>query len=289
MRKWLIGWLCLFIMVLSGQAHGGEAGARAYGNAPVGLNVMELLYFQSETSGGAYHSTTKAGVLRYYRYFELFGQAALIGGYIPYASADLSIPAFGFYEKVKGIGDPTFVIGMDIFGAPALSLQEFDGYEQDLIIGGSLQVIAPLGRYDQNRMLNPGGNRWVFKPELAISKAIDSWIFEVFGHYHYFTRNHQYLGNLIHEQKGRWGVDTHLSYTIKPGTWVSLDYLRQWGGETSINTRPQGDKVRDTTIGFTVNVGLFESNAMQFEYRDDVKTHSLSQSKSFTLKFQQMW
>ncbi|PIP02181.1 MAG: hypothetical protein COW18_06790 [Zetaproteobacteria bacterium CG12_big_fil_rev_8_21_14_0_65_54_13] len=289
MRQWKLACLCLFTMMISGQVHAGEAGARAYANAPVGLNVMELLYFQSETSGGAFNSTTKAGMLRYYRYFELFGQAALVGGYIPYASAYITIPALGYYEQVKGISDPTFVIGMDFFGAPAVSFQEFCDYRQDLIIGGSLQVIAPFGRYDKTRILNPGGNRWVFKPELAISQAINDWIFEIYGNYHYFSRNHQYLGNLIHDQKGRWGVDAHISYTLKPGMWVSFDYLRQWSGETSINTRPQGDKVRNTTIGFTANIPLFKSNAIQLEYRDDVKTRSLSQSRSFSFRFQQMW
>jgi len=178
---------------------------------------------------------------------------------------------------------------MDFYGAPAVSLQDFSSYRQDLIIGGSLQVIAPFGRYDPNRTLNPGGNRWVFKPELAISQAVENWVFELYGNYHYFTRNHQYLGNLIHEQKGRWGADAHISYTITPGMWVSFDYLRKWGGETSINTMPQGDKVRDTTIGCTANIPFSVSNAIQLEYRDDVKTRSLSQSRSFTVRLQQIW
>jgi len=58
MRQWKFGCLCLFTILLSGQTYASEAGARAYGNAPVGLNVLELLYFQSETSGGIFNSTT---------------------------------------------------------------------------------------------------------------------------------------------------------------------------------------------------------------------------------------
>lgn len=56
-------------------------------------------------------------------------------------------------------------------GAPALSLEDFASYKQDLIIGASLQTSAPLGQYDSDKLLNVGANRWSVKPELGISKG----------------------------------------------------------------------------------------------------------------------
>jgi len=44
-------------------------------------------------------------------------------------------------------------------------------YQQDLIVGVSFQVSAPLGQYDNSKLLNLGNNRWSFKPELGFSKA----------------------------------------------------------------------------------------------------------------------
>ena len=56
-------------------------------------------------------------------------------------------------------GDPRFRFSVNFYGAPALSLQEF-AYEQDLILGASLQVSAPLGQYDADKLVNIGTNRW---------------------------------------------------------------------------------------------------------------------------------
>ena len=48
----------------------------------------------------------------------------------------------------------------------------------DLIVGASLQVSAPFGQYDNDRLVNIGTNRWSFKPESGISKALCQWTLE---------------------------------------------------------------------------------------------------------------
>jgi hypothetical protein len=50
-------------------------------------------------------------------------------------------------------------------------MNEFTNYHQNLIIGVSLAVTAPLGQYDSSKLLNIGENRWSFNPEMGISKA----------------------------------------------------------------------------------------------------------------------
>jgi len=281
----------LFLILPSGQEAGAaEAGARAYNNLPVNLNVLQLIYFQSDTSrGGSLRLNSKAGVLRYYRTFELFGQVALVGAFLPYATAKLDLPALGVHKRVIGMSDPTLVIGMDFYGAPALTPEQFKDYKQGTLFGGSLQIIAPLGHYDSASNLNPGGNRWVLKPELAVSQTIGDWELELLANYHFFTSNKSYLGNLIREQKGRWGMDAHVSYTIMQGMWLSLDYLRRWGGETRINGSLQGDQVRDTTMGLTAKMAFSTAYSVELTYRKDIVMRSINESRSFTLKFQTLW
>ena len=80
---------------------------------------------------------------------------------------------------MAGLGDPRFRFSFNLFGAPALSAKDFASYQQDLIVGVSLQFSAPLGQYDNTKLLNLGNNRWSFKPELGISKAWGPWTFEV--------------------------------------------------------------------------------------------------------------
>jgi len=290
MRRYLVTFGIFILLSLQpAEVHAAEAGARAYNNLPVGLNIVQLLYFQSKSSGGLSSLNTHAGVLRYYRTFSLFGQAALIGGFLPYATAKLDVPVFRLHQRVTGLADPTLVIGMDFFGAPALTREAFKHYKQGTVFGGSLQITAPLGRYDPASRLNLSGNRWVFKPELALTHSVGNWEVELFGHYHFFTSNKSFLSKLTREQRGRWGMDAHLSYTVMRGMWLSFDYLRRWGGETSINGLRQGDQVRDTTIGLTAEMAFSPATALQLTYRDDVVTQSMSKSRSLTLKAQYLW
>jgi len=288
-QSMLSGWVFLLLTLLPGQTLAAESGARAYNNLPVGLNILQLLYFQSESRSDSLRLRAHAGVVRYYRTFELFGQAALIGGFLPYVRQKLDVPVFGLHKQVTGISDPTLVIGMDFIGAPALTREQFKDYKQGTVVGGSLQITAPLGRYNSSKSLNPGSNRWVFEPELSFSQTVGDWEFELFGNYHFFSSNKSYLGDLTREQNGRWGADAHLSYTIMRGMWLSVDYLRRWGGETRINGVLQGDKVRDSSIGVTAQMAFSNATALQFTYRDDVTTRSKIASRSFLLKAQYLW
>ena len=43
---------------------------------------------------------------------------------------------------------PWFRLSVNLYGAPALPLWEFASYQQDLIVGASLQVTVPVGQYD---------------------------------------------------------------------------------------------------------------------------------------------
>ena len=61
---------------------------------------------------------------------------------------------------MSGFVDPRLRFSVNFYGAPALTLKEFAGYKQDLILGASLQVSVPLGQYDADRLVNIGTNRW---------------------------------------------------------------------------------------------------------------------------------
>ena len=74
---------------------------------------------------------------------------------------------------MSGLGDPRFRFSINLFGAPALAAKEFTNYKQDLIVGVSLQVSAPLGQYDDSKLLNLGNNRWSLPVEAIVLNAND--------------------------------------------------------------------------------------------------------------------
>ncbi len=155
---------------------------RAYSNAPVGVNFLISGY--AYTRGGvAFDSalpvsnpelTTSSAVLAYGRVLDLWGQSAKFNVIVPVSDLNGTAEFAGtpLQREISGFADPLFKLSVNLYGAPALSLKEFAGFRQDLIVGASLRVSVPLGQYDDTRAVNLGANRWSFKAEVGASKAL---------------------------------------------------------------------------------------------------------------------
>ena len=96
----------------------------------------------------------------------MWGKSAKVDVVLPYAylSGTAKFNGEPVERTVDGAADPGMRISMNFIGAPALSLAEFRNYRQNFVLGGSLQVIAPLGQYDPQRLVNIGTHRWTIKP-----------------------------------------------------------------------------------------------------------------------------
>ena len=81
-------------------------------------------------------------------------------------------------RSVSGFADPAIRLSVNLYGAPALTMQEFHGWKQDLVVGAALTVSPPLGQYDETRLVNIGSNRWWFKPSLGVSQSLGPWTLE---------------------------------------------------------------------------------------------------------------
>src|SRR5262245_7051845 len=93
-------------------------------------------------------------------------------------------------------------------------MDDFPTYRQDLIVGVSLRVTAPLGQYDSTKLLNVGTNRSSFKPEIGVSKAWGSLILELIPAITFFTTNNDFLGGNSLAQAPIYSVEGHLIYGI---------------------------------------------------------------------------
>ena len=148
-------------------------------------------------------------------------------------------------REMTGLADPRFRVSVNLFGAPALSAKEFANYKQDLIAGVSLQVSAPLGQYDDTKLLNLGGNRWSFRPEFGISKALGPWTFELAPSVIFFTDNTDFYGGNTFSQAPIYAVQGHILYNFQSGVWIALDGLAFAGGAPP-STAPRVTTTRRT-------------------------------------------
>ena len=118
-------------------------------------------------------------------------------------------------RTVDGFANSAFRLSVNLYGAPALTLKEFADWEQDLIIGASFRVVAPWGQYDDTKLVNIGTNRWSFKPEVGISKAIGPWTLEGTAAATFYTDNNDFFGGKTLSQAPIYSLQGHVIYGFR--------------------------------------------------------------------------
>ena len=149
--------------MLGTTLHAQDLEPRAYSNSPVGLNFVIAGY--GHASGTVLtdpslplenvSNETHVGVLGFATTFGAFGQTGQFGLIVPYASIAAKGLVLGspHARYVDGFADTAFRLSMNFVGAPALTAAEFKNYHQDLIVGMSLRVTAPLSQYDGDKLV----------------------------------------------------------------------------------------------------------------------------------------
>jgi hypothetical protein len=268
-------------------ARGQQLEPRAYANTPVGMNFLIAGYAHS--SGGL--STDPAQPLRnahlgvstpfvaYAHAFDAWGKSAKFDTVVAGGCLDGSAEVSGapVSRDVCGLLDPTFRVAVNLHGAPATRLEDFASYKQDLIVGASLQMQAPLGQYDPTRLVNLGSNRWAFRPEVGASKAFDRLTVELALAATLYTTNSDFYGGKTRAQDPVYNTQLHLIYQFSGGTWLALDANYYAGGQTTVNDVAQNDELANSRLGITLalpwdrlnSVKLYASNGVSVRYGDD--------------------
>lgn len=249
-------------MVLPSACAAGEIEPRAFSNAPVGINFLLSGYVYSEGGLATAASsplqdaqlTMHSGVLAYARTLDLWGTSGKFDIVLPYTELSGTAMYEGqLHERnISGFQDPLFRISANFYGAPALSLQDFASYRQDVIIGGSLQISTPLGQYDPDRLVNLGANRWFIKPVLGISKELGPVTLELSAGVFLFTDNEDYLKGKTLAQDPVWTTQLHLTYSFGRGVWAALSGTYDYGGDTTVNNQDRNDRQGNSRVGATL-------------------------------------
>ncbi len=277
----------LFVAV---QAHAGEIEPRAYVNTPVGINFLLAGY--SYSRGGLAtadsvpiqdaHINMNNGVLAYVRSLNVWGKSGKLDVILPYSqlSGNAMVAGQKRERKVSGLNDPLFRFSVNFYGAPALSMQEFANYHQDVIIGASVQVSVPLGHYDKDKLVNLGNNRWSFKPGIGISKAWGPLTVELSTGVIFFTKNHDYFGGKTLEENPVSSTQLHVTYDLGRGVWAALSGTYDYGGRTTINGVGSNDLENNWRMGITLALPVTRKNSIKLFASTGVYT---SAGTNFTL------
>jgi len=280
-------------------ARAQEIEPRAYSNAPVGVNFLIAGY--AYTQGGlAFDPSlpvdnpqldTSSAVLAYARVLDLWGKSGKVDAIMPYTllsgSADLAGQTIE--REVDGLADAKFRLSINLYGAPALTLKEFAPYQQDLIIGASLQVSVPSGQYDPRRLVNIGTNRWSFKPEVGVSKAVGRWTLEGTAAATLYTDNTDFFGGNTRSQDPLYSIQGHAIYSFRSGIWASFDTTYFTGGRTTIDGARNDDLQQNWRVGGTLAFPVDARNSIKLYASSGVSARTGNNYDLIGIAWQYRW
>ena len=280
-------------------ARAQEIEPRAYSNAPVGVNFLIAGY--AYTQGGlAFDPSlpvdnpqldTSSAVLAYARVLDLWGKSGKVDAIVPYTflsgSADLAGQTLE--REVDGLADAKFRLSINLYGAPALTLKEFAPYQQDLIIGASLQVSAPSGQYDPRRLVNIGTNHWSFKPEVGVSKAVGRWTLEGTAAATLYTDNTDFFGGNTRSQDPLYSIQGHAIYSFRSGIWASFDTTYFTGGRTTIDGARNDDLQQNWRVGGTLAFPVDARNSIKLYASSGVSARTGNNYDLIGIAWQYRW
>lgn len=289
----------LALGVTSGPGLAQELEPRAYANAPVGLNFLVGGYVYSEGGFAVDPSIPlekaeleiHAGLLAFARSFGAWGRSAKFDVIAPYASLAGTAEVAGEPRRreTSGWADPRFRVSINLLGAPAMSLEEMARYRQDLIVGVSLQAWAPLGRYDDDKVVNLGANRWAVKPELGISKALGRWTFELALAASFYEDNDEYLIDRTREQDPIYSAQGSVIYSFPRGVWVAAGGTYFSGGRTTVGGVNGDDLQENARFGVVMALPVNRNNSLKVYANTGVSTRIGSDFDSAGVVWQYRW
>jgi hypothetical protein len=202
------------------------------------------------------------------RAFSLAGRSANAGVAVPVVSGHVEGLYLGEPAEVSrfGLGDPRFRLAMNLYGAPAMTPQEFASYRQRLIVGVSITVAPPLGQYDPTKLINLGTNRWSVKPEIGLSRAYGAsgqWVVDVMAGAWFFTDNTDFVGGRTREQEPIAATQVHVTHKFTRTTWLAVNANFYTGGRTTIDGTQNLDLQRNSRFGATFSSMLRRGHSIR--------------------------
>ena len=253
----LLGSTTLFPILSNAQ----EIEARAYSNAPIGINFLSAGVVQAKS--GNYTLTSE--VMSLTHIFDVGGQSGKLTLVLPYGQLTGSSTVGGrtVNASTEGLSDPLIKASVNLYGAPALTLDQFKSYQQDLIIGASIAASVPWGKYDDNQLINVGANRWFIQPGLGVSKALGPWRLELAGAGIFYTSNTNFMGGNSLSQNPVYSTQSHAIYYFQNTAWISVDATYFTGGQSYLNGNPISGNQENWRFGSTISYPVNKHNSIR--------------------------
>jgi len=295
--------LCFLPHLCSGQG----LSPRAYIITPIHSNAVTVTYTLND--GNIVFDPTlpvdnasgRIGteIFTYVHAMSIFGRSANVNASLPYSIGHFKGDINGTEEKLyrSGLGATVVRASVNLFGASAMTPQEYMKWHQKTLIGVSLTVSTQTGQYDPARLVNIADNRWSFKPEVGLSRRWGNWVADVYGGVWFFTPNTDFFSNAPgsvgpnrQTQEAMGSTEAHLSYDVKPRLWISLDGNYWYGGRTSLNGVLKTTSLQaNSRLGGTAAIPFGKHQALKLSYNTGTYIRIGGDYQTVSVAWQYSW
>ena len=279
-----------------------EPEPRKWNHLPTGTNYAGVGYARTEADI-AFDPTLQlenvkmdmdTWVGQYIRTFELLDKSARIDLTQAHLNAEWKGLLNGAPASTarNGWSDSFVRLAVNLYGAPPLSGKEFAAYRAKMnvetIVGAGLAVRLPTGQYMDDKLINLGENRFVFRPQLGVLHTRNHWSVESTADVAFYTDNNDFFNGKKLEQKPLYILYGNLSYTFSPGQWLSAGVGYDYGGEHSVDHVDKNDRMQDIGWALTYAYPINRQSGIKIKYvgvRTQESTGADSDTVLATLSF----
>ncbi len=293
----------LFIYVLSlfsSKAYAQDIEPRRWTPLPLKTNIIGVGY--GYTNGKIFFDPVidvedasvegSAFVVQYVRPFKLGKKLARVDVQLPYTIARWEGLLGGAPASVKrsGFADPRLRLSVNFIGPSAMEAKELREYIManpvHTVVGASLAVTFPFGQYYDDKLLNLGQNRFVFRPQVGFVHTWRSWSYELSGSVFLYSNNNNFFNGKTRRQNPVFEAQTHLIKRFKPGIWGSLSLGTGLAGQSIVNNLPNSDEQENIMAGLSFGFAITKSQAVKIFY---IRSQTLSDIGGDTNSYGVVW
>jgi hypothetical protein len=280
------------------RASAQDLEPRLYTSAPTGLNFVAVAYTSSDGSVLFDPSvpledanlSVDGPMVAYIRSLGLGGKAAKVDVVLPHACIDgyATLNGATVTRNVCGAADARLRLSVNFVGAPALPPQEFAAVAQDFVLGASIQVVAPTGQYDEERLVNIGTNRWAIKPEVGFSKRLKHLSWEMALAASFYSDNDEFASGPL-EVEPIYTLQAHVVHVFGNGAWLAGDANHYSGGRSTIAGAARDDSQSNVRFGVTYGLPLNRAQTLRLHASTGVSTRTGSDFDTLAVVWQYRW
>jgi len=204
-------------------------------------------------------------------------------------------PGSVFSQSSSGFADPAAQLDVNLFGTPPLrSNVDLVNYEPTWTLDAAAMVAFPIGRYDSDKVVNIGQNRWYgrfafpFKYHFGAFAPGYMSSFELTPSIWLFGKNDDFVGQQL-ENDPLWQLEAHLTHDFTNSFVASLDAVYRNGFKSEIDGTEVGDKLDIGNLGFTLHYQVNDNLGLRAGFASNVFGANNLENSILRIQFIYAW